>query len=155
MMNVAGRCWISYIASLTTRPTSRFFVGCFTDRHGRRLKRSTGIADRKQAQKIADEYETAARRKRTALQVRRVITQLHREITGEEVSQTSLRDFVDEWLEGKTPEIADSTRAFYRNAADKFLRFLGDMADADVTEITRDHITRFRNEEAKHFAPKP
>jgi integrase len=28
------------------------------------------------------------------------------------------------------------------------------MADADVTEITRDHITRFRNEEAKHFAPK-
>jgi hypothetical protein len=137
----------SYIASLTTRPTSRFFVGCFTDRHGRRLKRSTGTADRKQAQKIADEYETAARRKRTALQVRRVITQLHRE--------TSLRNFVDEWLERKTPEIADSTRAFYRNAADKFLRFLGDMADADVTEITRDHITRFRNEEAKHFAPKP
>jgi integrase len=86
--------------------------------------------------------------------VRRVITQLHREITGEEVSQTSLRNFVDEWLERKTPEIAGSTRAFYRNAADKFLRFLGDVADVDVTEITRDHVTRFRNEEAKRFAPK-
>ena len=129
-------------------------MACFTDRHGRRLKRSTGTADRKQAQKIADEYEAAARRKRTALQVRRVITQLHREITGEEVSQTSFRNFVDEWLERKTPEIADSTRMFYRNAADKFLRFLGDMADADITEITRDRITRFRNEEAKRFAPK-
>jgi site-specific recombinase XerD len=70
------------------------------------------------------------------------------------VSQTSLRNFVDDWLERKTPEIADSTRAFYRNAADKFLRFLGDMTDADVTEIMRDHITRFRNEEAKRFAPK-
>ena len=75
------------------------FVACFTDRHGRRLKRSTGTTDRRQAQKIADEYEAAASRKRTALQVRRVITQLHREITGEEVSQTSLRNFVDEWLE--------------------------------------------------------
>src|SRR5438874_5923341 len=142
------------MASLTVRPTSKFLVACFADRHGRRLKRSTKTADRKQAQKIADEYETAARRKRTALQVRRVITQLHREITGEEVSQTSLRNFVDEWLERKTPEIAGSTRAFYRNAADKFLRFLGDVADADITEITRDHITRFRNEEAKRFAPK-
>jgi integrase len=154
-VDVAGRSYCcSDVASLTERPTSKFWVACFTDRHGRRLKRSTKTADRKQAQKIADEYEAAARKKRTALQVRGVITPLHREITGEEVSQTSFRNFVDEWLERKTPEIAESTQAFYRNAADKFLRFLGDMADADITEITRDHITRFRNEEAKRLAPK-
>lgn len=110
--------------------------------------------DRKRAQKIADEYETAARRKRTALQVRRVITQLHQEITGEEVSQTSLRNFLDTWLERKAPEVAPSTEAFYRNAAAKFIRFMGPMADADVTEVTREHITRFRNEEAKRWAPK-
>jgi integrase len=106
------------------------------------------------AQKIADDYDTAARRKRTALQVRRVISRLHQEITGEEVSQTTLRRFFDSWLEGKEPEIAPSTASFYRNAADKFLAFMGDMADADLTEITRDHIVRFRNEEAKRFAPK-
>jgi integrase len=142
------------VASLTKRPTSQFWVACFTDRHGRRLKRSTATADRKSAQKIADEYETAARRKRTALQVRRVITQLHREITGEEVSQTSLRSFLDAWLERKAPEIAPSTEAFYRNAAAKFIGFMGPMADADVTEVTREHITRFRNQEAKRWAPK-
>jgi integrase len=144
----------SYMASLTKRPTSQFWVACFIDRHGRRLKRSTSTQDRKQAQKIADEYEAAARRKRTALQVRRVITQLHQEITGDHVSSTSLRFFLDTWLERKTPEVAESTLAFYRNAAKKFLTFLGDTADADLTEITRDHITRFRNEEAKQFAPK-
>jgi integrase len=118
------------------------------------LKRSTATVNRKQAQKIADEYEAAARRKRTALQVRRVITQLHQEITGDEVSQTSLRNFLNSWLGRKASETAHSTLAFYRNAANKFLAFLGDTADADLTEITREHITRFRNEEAKWFAPK-
>ncbi len=142
------------MASLIKRPTSRFFVACFSDRRGRRLKRSTKTDDRRCAEKIAAEYEAAARRKRTALQVRRVITQLHREITGDELSQTSLRTFVDDWLEQKAPEIAPSTLSFYRNAADKFLTFLGDAADDDLTEITRDLITRFRNEEAKLFAPK-
>jgi integrase len=144
----------SHVASLTKRSTSQFWVACFIDRHGRRLKRSTATVDRKRAQKIADEYEAAARRKRTALQVRRVIIQLHQEITGDEVSQTSLRNFLNSWLERKAPEIAHSTLAFYRNAANKFLAFLGDTADADLTEITREHITRFRNEEAKRFAPK-
>jgi integrase len=142
------------VASLTKRPTSQFWVACFIDRHGRRLKRSTATVDRKRAQKIADEYEAAARRKRTALQVRRVITQLHREITGEELSETSLRNFIESWLERKAPEIAPTTLAFYRNAGAKFLAFLGEAADGDLTEITRDHITRFRNEEAKRFAPK-
>jgi integrase len=142
------------MASLIKRPTSQFWVACFTDRHSRRLKRSTATADRKRAQKIADEYEAAARRKRTALQVRRVNTQLHQEVTGEELSQTSLSNFLDAWLERKAPEIAPSTEAFYRNAAAKFIRFMGPLADADVMEITREHITRFRNEEAKRWAPK-
>ena len=142
------------MASLTKRPTSQFWVACFIDRHGRRLKRSTATTDHKAAHKIADEYEAAARRKRTALQVRRVITQLHQEITGNEVSQNSLRNFLESWLVNKAPEIAHSTLAFYRNAARKFLIFLGDTADADLTEISREHITRFRNEEAKRFAPK-
>jgi integrase len=142
------------MASLTKRPTSNFWVACFNDRNGRRLKRSTATLDRKAAQKIADEYEAAARRKRTALQVRRVISQLHQEITGDHVSSTSLRFFLDSWLERKAPEVAESTLAFYRNAAKKFLTFIGNTADADLIEITRDHIIRFRNEEAKRFAPK-
>jgi len=56
-------------------------------------------------------------------------------------------DFFDNCLERKAPEIAPSTEAFYRNAAAKFVKFMGDLADADVTEVTREQITRFRNEE--------
>ena len=142
------------MASLTKRGTSKFWVACFTDRNGRRLKRSTASTNRKQAQKIADEYEEAARKRRTVLQARRVLTALHREIVGDDVSHTSVRAFVDSWIERKVPEIAASTAGFYRNAAGKFLAFLGDAADRDLVEITRDHITHFRNEEAKRLAPR-
>ncbi len=140
------------MASLIKRPTSKFWVACFTDRNGRRLKRSTATINRKQADKIADEFEEAARRKRTAIQVRRVISQLHREITGDDFSDTSVRGFVDSWLERKEPEVARSTLAFYRNAASKFLTFLGLAAEQDLTAVTRDQLTRFRNEQARLFS---
>jgi integrase len=142
------------MASLTKRSTSKFWVACFTDRNGRRLKRSTASSNRKQAQKIADEYEEAARKRRTALQTRRVLAALHREIVGDDVSHTSVRAFVDSWIERKVPEIAPSTASFYRNVADKFLTFLGDAANRDLIEVTRDHITHFRNEEAKRLASR-
>src|ERR1035437_2629274 len=141
------------MASLTKRARSKFWVACFTNRTGRRMKRSTKSANRKQAQKIADQWEESYRKKRTALQFRRVLTEGQREITGEDVSHTSLRAFVDSWLAVKAPEIASSTASFYRNAADKFIEFLGEGADRDLTEITRDQITQFRNAEAKRFAP--
>jgi len=140
------------MASLIKRPTSKFWVACFTDRNGRRLKRSTATINRKQADKIADEFEEAARRKRTAIQVRRVISQLHREITGDDFSHTSVRGFIDSWLERKEPEVARSTLAFYRNAASKFLTFLGLAAEQDLTAVTRDQLTRFRNEQARLFS---
>jgi integrase len=140
------------MASLTKRPTSNFWVACFTDRNGRRLKRSTATIDRKRAQKVADQFEEAARRRRTAIQVRRVISQLHREITGDDFPDTSVRGFTELWLERKEPEVARSTLAFYRNAASKFLAFLGPAAEGDLTAVTRDQLTRFRNEQAKLFS---
>lgn len=89
------------MASLTKRPNSQFWIACFTDRSGRRLKRSTKATDRKRAQKIADEWEGAFRIKRTALQFRRILTEGHREISGGDVAHLTVRDFIDGWVEGK------------------------------------------------------
>ncbi len=105
------------------------------------------------AQKIADKWEEAYRTKRTALKFRRVLSEGHREITGEDVSHTTVRAFFSSWLETKKPEIAPTTHKFYRKATDKFLSFLADAADRDLSEITPADITRFRNEETKLFAP--
>ena len=142
------------MASLWKHPQSKYWTACFTDKTGKQRKRSTGTTDRKAAMKLADEYEAAARKRRTARQVRAVIGDLHREITGEDLPATTTRAFLHGWLERKKVETSAATLAFYTSTANKFLAFLGPGAEGDVTEITREHVTRFRNEEAKTLAPK-
>ena len=142
------------MASLTKRKTSKFWVACFTDRTGRRLKKSTGTTDRRAGQRIADAYEEASNKKRTARQVRDVIAALHKEITGDDLPSVSFREFSESWLARKAPEIAPGTLSFYRGAVTKFTAFLGAKADAELAEITTDDVVSFRNHEAKTLMAK-
>lgn len=142
------------MSSLWKHPKSKYWVACFTDQNGRQRKCSTKTTDRNAALKIAAEYEEAGNRKRTSIQVREVIAKLHQEITGNELSSFSTKQFVNDWLDQKKPEIAPATHTFYKNATDKFLDFLAEDSKREIAEITRDHITRFRNHEAKSLAAK-
>jgi integrase len=142
------------MASLTKRLTSKFWVACFTNTAGRRLKKSTATTDRKIAQRIAEAFEEAATKKRTVRQVRDVIASLHKEISGGDLPSHSFREFADSWLTRKAPEVAPGTLAFYRIAVGKFMAFLGAKADAELTEITSDDVVSFRNHESKTLAPK-
>jgi hypothetical protein len=85
-----------------------------------------------------------------------VISQLHQEIRGDEVSVISLRNFVNSWLQRESSAAAPPTFAFYRNTVNRFLAFLllGGVTKLGLPEITREHITRFRSEEAKWSTPK-
>jgi integrase len=135
-------------------PQSRFWIARFFDRNGVRRNRSTRSTIRKEAERLAAAFEEAARKKRTARQTREVIADLHKEITGEEIRSSSFREFATSWLERKAPETAKNTHAFYRNATAKFSDFLGEKADADLVDISRDDVLAFRNSEAKQLASK-
>jgi integrase len=135
-------------------PKSRFWIAQFRDHTGIRRNRSTKTTDRRKAQKLAEHFEAAYARKRTARQIREVIATAYTEITGEQLVNKSLRSFSQSWLAAKRHEVAESTLNFYTNATDKFLKHLGALADADLAEITREHILDFRNHEAEKFAPK-
>ena len=52
---------VTTMASLRKHPRSPFLFACFTLPDGRRTQRSTGATDRKQAQRIANQFEDAAR----------------------------------------------------------------------------------------------
>lgn len=146
------------MSCIISRPDSSSWIACFTDIHGRRLKRSTKIPakerNRKDAERIAATFEEAARKKRTAAQTRRVIAGLHASITGEGLPVQSFRQFVESWLASKEPETAPATITFYRNMWRKVELFLGERADCDMAEIGRQDILDFRNHEAKTLAPK-
>ena len=142
------------MASLWRHPKSQYWTACFRDQNGRLLKISTKETNRKQAQKIADEYEKAARTKRTLKQVQVTLDRLHEELSGERIVRTNLRKYVDEWLEEKRPTTADSTLAFYKSSLGKLTAFLDSRADEPITDITKADIVAFRNKLATQVSAK-
>lgn len=137
---------------------SKNWLAGFRDAAGKRRNRSTALLaterNKRKAEGIADEYESAARNKRTSQQVRRTICSLHRELTGEDMPIVTLRLHVEQWLKSKRTSVAPKTVDFYSGACEKFFSFLGDKAEKEIGEITREEIEAFRDELAGRLAPK-
>jgi len=108
---------------------------------------------RKQALEIAEGYEAISSRRRSALHVRRVISDLLQKITGDALANQSLRQYVEAWLAVKTHEVAPSTMLTYVTDTKKLVQFMGDRADLDIAELSRQDLLDFRAEEMKKLSP--
>lgn len=151
--------WLLEMASIWKHPESKFWFACFTTAEGKRTKRTTRTTDRKLAEKLAAQYEEAANKKKTALNTRRVIQELHASITGEDLVFPTIRQHFEKWLESKQGgeqggEVAPATLVFYKGSTKKFLTWLGARADNDLATVNQDDITAFRNHVAKTLSAK-
>lgn len=143
------------MASIWKHPESKYWFACFTTSTGKRTKRSTKTTDRKAAQKLADQFEEAATKKKTALNTRKVIQDLHASITGEDLVFPSVREHFDRWLAAKDGgEVAPATYIFYKGVVKKVLQWFGDRAKSDLASVSQDDITAFRNHESKLLSTK-
>lgn len=142
------------MASLWRDPRTQFFVACFTDKDGRRLKKTTRKTNRKEAQKVADSFEETARKKQTLKSVRETISGIAKAIWNVDVSSVTLRSHIETWLAEKKAGTAGSTGEFYEQSTSKFLEFMGALSDEPIEEIDRDHVARFKNELSKTLAAK-
>lgn len=142
------------MACLWKHPQSKNWYARFTDSTGRRRNRSTGTSVRKEALKIAANYESAGKTMRTAKQVRKVIAELHQEISGEAIVTQSFKTFAAAWIAKKNGEVSPATLTFYRKTISKFSEFLGPKADEDIANITAAHILDFRSSLAKTISTK-
>lgn len=142
------------MACIWKHPKSKYWIARFYDLNGKRRNRSTKSEDRKEARKLALAYEDAARRKRTALQSRRVIAALHKEITGEGLPVSTVKEFFNRWLQTKSRETKPATMETYKNETRKFLTFLGERANGDIAEITKEDILAYREDQAKTLSAK-
>lgn len=140
------------MAYLVKHPKSRFWFAVWRDVNGKQFRRSTKSTNRKTAERLGREYESASLKKRTARQAREVIASLHREITGDELVFPTVREYVSQWLERKAPETSPGTLAFYRKSTTKFLAHLAEAADNTIDRITRHHVESFRNAQALTLA---
>lgn len=144
------------MALLWKHPQSKYWMARFIDSSGTRRNRSTRVLatdrNRKEAQGIAEQFEDVATKKRSSAHVRKVISELHKEITGGNLVTMTLRQHVESWLGRKAKETAPSTVEFYTKGTAKLLNFLGEKADSEIHDIEKADLIRFRD--SLELAPK-
>ena len=141
------------MASLRKHPRSPFLFACFTLPDGRRTQRSTGTDNRKKAQRIANEFEDAAR---TASEgrfiesrARRTISDIYALANPDRLTSSTTEDFLNSWLKRKELEAGEKTHQKYESVASQFKEFLGSKVKRDISNITAADITKFRDSLAK------
>ena len=134
------------MASLRIHPKSRYWIACFTDKHGRRTTRSTKIRAearlRKDAQAAADGFEEIARKRATEAQARRVIASIYERVTGDSLPSSTVAKFFTDWSEDLAG-VEESTKKAYRQAATDFVEMLGERANLDLGQIGKRDFVAF------------
>jgi integrase len=145
------------MASLRRFPRTRFWFACFQGPHGERLQRSTKQTDRRKAQKVADQYEHAAREARagalTERQARKVISEIYSLATKQQLRGDSIHEFFTQWPERVRVESGHKTIIRYQGVVRRFLAFLGHRATLSIAHLSSVDITRFRDHLAKLHSP--
>lgn len=155
------------MAFIWQSPNSSFWQAGFADANGRRRNRSTKVRikgstpterqqNQRQALKIADSFEEAARTRKTVTHTRKTIMELSEELNGHRIIEKSLVAYLEDWLERKTPTVTRSTLEAYKAAVDSFVEFMAEtgMDQCDLIQVSRDHIIKHRNSLALRLAPK-
>ncbi|MCX6848510.1 MAG: hypothetical protein NTY98_06290 [Verrucomicrobia bacterium] len=137
------------MASLWKHPESKYWVACYTTADGQQRKKSTKIEakekNRSSAQGIADDLESAHKKRLTAEQIFKLYSETRREVAGESIPATTVREFFTGHLERIKREVSPATIAAYKGASKKFLAWLGNEADEEIHRVSRQHIRRFRD----------
>jgi integrase len=128
---------------------SKFWQAGWRDENGKRRNKSTKIvaksSTRREAEKIADLFEQAANKRKTAKHLRQAVNDLQREITGEDLAVPSFKDLSDRFLERKEGETGKATMDFYRGAVKGFSVWLGKRLNDEISTITAEDLARYRN----------
>jgi len=142
------------MSAVRRKPRSPFWFGCFTLPDGRRTQRSTKTPNRREALKIASEWEEAARRRLTEAQARHVLSDIHELIHGSPLASPTVADYVTQWLGRKQGEISGVSFKLYGHAVTEFKTWLGDKAAQPIHYVTPALIATWRDKAAAKSTPR-
>lgn len=138
------------MASLWKSPNSKYWQAAWRDENGKRRNKSTKLpaksTTRRQAQRIAEQFEEIALKRKTGKHLREAMAELSREVTGEAMAIATVKDFMDSFLARKQGEVGKASKAFYKTVVRDFTAWLGDRATEDIASVTRADMSRYRNE---------
>lgn len=124
-----------------SRGRSPYWMACYTDAAGRRVKKSTGKTNKEEALRIAMQLERAGRLARTGEltehRARTLLSELLEQISDgrESVRVKPAKAFFGEWLANKRALLSEGSLWSYEAAVNGFVEFLGPRADRPLTAI--------------------
>src|SRR4030095_9202059 len=128
------------MASIFRKPRSPFWFAAYRDASGNRRQKTTKTTNRGEAIDMARAFERLAAqgRKRVLTEsiARSVVSQLVEQATGTPIHFHTCRDYLTEWVAGKTGTTSKGTLTRYRQVIDDFLEFLGERAELSLAAIS-------------------
>jgi hypothetical protein len=135
------------MASIHINKNCKNYIAHYTGVNGKRTTASTGVpegGDKKLAQKMADEWENAARLARAGMLVparaRKVVNDILERAGQEKLNTDTVEKYLHDWLKG-TDNAGTSER--YTNSVELFLKSLGDRSQALLSDISHNDILKF------------
>jgi integrase len=136
------------------RGKSQFWYAAFKLPDNTRCFRSTKKTNRKEAQKVADAWEEAARLQTSETQFRRVMQSIWEQISGKPLASSTIKDFLQRWKARKEKEVeSERTARTYSDVAMSFLKFLDTRADEEISRLTASDIVKFRDALLERVSP--
>ena len=164
------------MASVYRRENSKNWECAFylpdQDGKARKVRKSTGTPNRREAQRVAIELERKARdlagidqahgqkihailnqagedalkQRLTAIKARTYLADILKLSTGEELTTFTVKQWADEWLERKRAQVSKATLQRYEGSHRAFLSWLGnERSEKPLEAVTTTHLRHFRD----------
>lgn len=132
-----------------SRGRSPFWICCFTDAHGRRLKKSTKQTDRSKAMEFCLALQRAeslaSHGTLTETRARELIGEILERTNGETVAFFTAEDWLREWLRGKEVSKSEGTHTKYAHTVNSFIAHLGARARLSIAAISTKDVAGYRD----------
>ncbi|MEM7385838.1 MAG: tyrosine-type recombinase/integrase [Verrucomicrobiota bacterium] len=163
------------MSSIYPRPNTKNLECAFyvpqPDGTAKKVRRSTGTTNRREARRRAERMEADARRaaglsgetaaaihavvvkageeavkeRLTAARAREFIEEILKLSGGEELKEFTVRAWTNEWLKRKRDQVSKATLARYNGSCRSFISWLGEMADKPLTSVSTTHLRQYRD----------
>ena len=145
--------------SLWKRNQSPFWVCCYTNADGQRMKKSTKQRDRLKAWNVClgiDRAEQLARAGNLTEQTaKKIVSEILERTTGQPLHNHKVDEWLEEWIIGKQQSRGEATAVRYRQVIRDFKRAVGNRSALPLASISPKDILAFRAAElANGKSPK-
>jgi len=138
------------MASVRRKRGSQYWFACYTGPDGSRRQVSTKTADKKAAMKIAWAAEEATRRKATAEQARKILSDLVEDIHGTPVTDEAVGVYLQRWRTRRSSEVSTGSDTRFKDVFEAFRKHLAKGNEKAwetmaLSDLSTAHVAGFRD----------